>query len=136
MSETEIYDRLNELSSFFSFGRVLGYIAFSETMGIDYQLKHGQDTNSDRMLSSELNFLAGLWMQNVVLDKTWDIKFDDNFTREVYKLMDDLHSTFLKKTIYQLNMLRRFFTKVIWLMIGNMSILLKKNTILHVSIMC
>ena len=97
MSETEIYDRLNELSSFFSFGRVLGYIAFSETMGIDYQLKHGQDTNSDRMLSSELNFLAGLWMQNVVLDKTWDIKFDDNFTREVYKLMDDLHSTFLKK---------------------------------------
>ena len=34
---------------------------------------------------------------NVVLDKTWDIKFDDNFTREVYKLMDDLHSTFLKK---------------------------------------
>lgn len=28
MSETEIYNRLNELSSYFSFGRVLGYIAF------------------------------------------------------------------------------------------------------------
>ena len=97
MGETEIYDRLNELSSYFSFGRVLGYIAFFETIGIDYQLKHGQDANRDRMLSSELNFLAGLWMQNVVLDKAWDIKLDDDITREVYKLMDDLHSTFHKK---------------------------------------
>ena len=83
MSETEIYDRLNELSSYFSFGRVLGYIAFFETIGIESQLKHGQDANKDRMLSSELNFLAGLWIQNVVLDKTWDITLDDDFTREV-----------------------------------------------------
>lgn len=97
MGETEIYDRLNELSSYFSFGRVLGYIAFFETIGIDYQLKHGQDANSDRMLSSELNFLAGLWMQNVVLDKNWNITLDDDYTREVYKLMDDLHYLFLKK---------------------------------------
>ena len=89
MSETEIYDRLNELSSYFSFGRVLGYIAFFETIGIESQLKHGQDANKDRMLSSELNFLAGLWIQNVVLDKTWDITLDDDFTREVYKLMDE-----------------------------------------------
>lgn len=50
MSETEIYDRLNELSSYFSFGRVLGYIAFFETIGIESQLKHGQDANKDRML--------------------------------------------------------------------------------------
>lgn len=49
------------------------------------------------MLSSELNFLAGLWIQNVVLDKTWDITLDDDFTREVYKLMDDLHSLYLQK---------------------------------------
>lgn len=97
MSETEIYDRLNELSSYFSFGRVLGYIAFFETIGIESQLKHGQDANKDRMLSSELNFLAGLWIQNVVLDKTWDITLDDDFTREVYKLMDDLHSLYLQK---------------------------------------
>lgn len=68
MSETEIYNRLNELSSYFSFGRVLGYIAFFETIGIDYQLQHGQDANKDRMLSSELNFLTGLWIQNVVLN--------------------------------------------------------------------
>ena len=81
MNEKEIYNRLNELSSYFSFGRVLGYIAFFETVGIEYQLKHGQDANKDRMLSSELNFLIVLWIQNVVLEKTWDIKLDDDFTR-------------------------------------------------------
>lgn len=109
MSETEIYNRLNELSSYFSFGRVLGYIAFFETIGIDYQLQHGQDANKDRMLSSELNFLTGLWIQNVVLNKTWDIRHDDDFTREVYKLMDDLHSLFLKKNDLTNQFIEMFF---------------------------
>lgn len=130
MGETEIYDRLNELSSYFSFGRVLGYIAFFETIGIDYQLKHGQDANRDRMVSSELNFLAGLWMQNVVLDKNWNIALDDDYTREVYKLMDDLHCLFLKKMILLISLLRCFSTKGIWHMIGNTPILLKKS-IMH-----
>lgn len=109
MSETEIYNRLNELSSYFSFGRVLGYIAFFETIGIDYQLQHGQDANEDRMISSELNFLTGLWIQNVVLNKTWDIRHDDDFTREVYKLMDDLHSLFLKKNDLANQFIEMFF---------------------------
>lgn len=109
MSETEIYNRLNELSSYFSFGRVLGYIAFFETIGIDYQLQHGQDANKDRILSSELNFLTGLWIQNVVLNKTWDIRHDDDFTREVYKLMDDLHSLFLKKNDLANQFIEMFF---------------------------
>lgn len=130
MGETEIYDRLNELSSYFSFGRVLGYIAFFETIGIDYQLKHGQDANSDRMLSSELNFLAGLWMQNVVLDKNWNITLDDDYTREVYKLMVIYIICFLKKMILLISLLRCFSTKGIWRMIGNTPILLKKS-IMH-----
>ena len=109
MSETEIYNRLNELSSYFSFGRVLGYIAFFETIGIDYQLQHGQDANKDRMISSELNFLTGLWIQNVVLNKKWDIRHDDDFTREVYKLMDDLHSLFLKKNDLANQFIEMFF---------------------------
>ena len=109
MNEKEIYNRLNELSLYFSFGRVLGYIAFFETVGIEYQLKHGQDANKDRMLSSELNFLIGLWIQNVVLDKTWDIKLDDDFTREVYELMDDLHSSYLKKNDLSNQFIEVFF---------------------------
>lgn len=135
MSETEIYDRLNELSSYFSFGRVLGYIAFFETIGIESQLKHGQDANKDRMLSSELNFLAGLWIQNVVLDKTWDITLDDDFTREVYKLMDDLHSLYLQKNDLSNKFLRCSSMKEIWLMTGNMLISPEKSIICHSYIM-
>lgn len=61
------------------------------------------------MLSSELNFLTGLWIQNVVLNKTWDIRHDDDFTREVYKLMDDLHSLFLKKNDLTNQFIEMFF---------------------------
>ena len=42
MDKHEIITRLNEITSYFSFGRILGYISFFETVGIESQLKHGQ----------------------------------------------------------------------------------------------
>lgn len=56
MDRHEIITRLNEITSYFLFGRILGYISFFETMGIESLLKHGQESNSDRLLSTEIDF--------------------------------------------------------------------------------
>lgn len=94
MDRYEIIARLNEITSFFSFGRILGYISFFETVGIERQLKHGQESNRDRLLSTEIDFLCGLWLQNVNLAKNWDIIKDEEIRKEVYGLMDDLHNLY------------------------------------------
>lgn len=94
MERERIIVRLNEITSYFSFGRLLGYISFFDTIGIDAQLKHSQKSNRERLISSEIDFLTGLWLQNVDLKKSWDICDDDNILNEVYGLMDDLHTTY------------------------------------------
>lgn len=94
MDRYEIIARLNEITSYFSFGRILGYISFFETVGIESQLKHGQESNRDRLLSTEIDFLCGLWLQNVNLAKNWDIIKDEEIRKEVYGLMDDLHNLY------------------------------------------
>ena len=72
----------------------MGYISFFETVGIESQLKHGQESNRDRLLSTEIDFLCGLWLQNVNLAKNWDIIKDEEIRKEVYGLMDDLHNLY------------------------------------------
>lgn len=94
MKREQIIARLNEITSYFSFGRLLGYISFFDTIGIDAQLKHSQKSNRERLILSEIDFLTGLWLQNVNLEKSWDICDDDNILNEVYGLMDDLHTTY------------------------------------------
>lgn len=94
MERERIIARLNEITSYFSFGRLLGYISFFNTIGIDAQLKHSQKSNRERLISSEIDFLTGLWLQNVDLKKSWDVCDDDNILNEVYCLMDDLHTTY------------------------------------------
>ena len=94
MERERIIARLNEITSYFSFGRLLGYISFFDTIGIDAQLKHSQKSNRERLISSEIDFLTGLWLQNVDLKKSWDVCDDDNILNEVYCLMDDLHTTY------------------------------------------
>ena len=94
MQREQIITRLNEITSYFSFGRLLGYISFFNTIGIDAQLKHSQKSNRERLISSEIDFLTGLWLQNVDLKKSWDVCDDDNILNEVYCLMDDLHTTY------------------------------------------
>lgn len=90
----KILERLKEITSYYSFGRILGYIAFKETIGIKIQLVHGQESNKERLISNEIDFLAGMWMTNVVIDKNWPINQDDNIMSEVYDLMDDLHNEY------------------------------------------
>lgn len=52
----ETLERLKEITSYYSFGRILGYIAFKETIGIDKQLVHEQESNANRLISNEIDF--------------------------------------------------------------------------------
>lgn len=90
----KILERLKEITSYYSFGRILGYIAFKETIGIEKQLVHGQTSSIERLISNEIDFLVGMWMTNVVIDKSWPINQDDNIMSEVYVLMNDLHNAY------------------------------------------
>ena len=74
----KILERLKEITSYYSFGRILGYIAFKETIGIEKQFVHGQTSSIERLISNEIDFLVGMWMTNVVIDKSWPINQDDN----------------------------------------------------------
>lgn len=105
----EILERLKEITSYFSFGRILGYISFRETVGIEKQLVHGQEPSIERLISNEIDFLAGMWMTNVVIDKSWPINQDDNIMAEVYVLMNDLHNKYGYATDLRSQFIETFF---------------------------
>ena len=94
MDKHAIIARLNEITSFFSFGRILGKISLNEIVGIERQLKHGQEANRKRLISTEIDFLCGLWLQNINLSKHWDFIQDQKIMDEVYDLMDDFHISY------------------------------------------
>lgn len=106
---TEILERLKEITSYYSFGRILGYIAFRETIGIEKQLVHGQESSKERLISNEIDFLAGMWMTNVVIDKNWPIEQDDRIMSEVYILMNDLHNEYGYATDLESQFVETFF---------------------------
>ena len=68
MDKHEIITRLNEISLYFSFGRIWGYISFFETVGIESQLKHGQESNRDRLLSTEIDFNKRSKFSDIITD--------------------------------------------------------------------
>lgn len=90
-AKTEVINRLEDIASYYSFGRILGYIKLFESNQPREQLVRNLLPNSERLINSEISFLAGLWIYNVNLTKNWDIKDDTKYLREVYQLMNDLH---------------------------------------------
>ena len=68
----KILDRLKEITSYYSFGRILGYIAFKETIGIEKQLVHG--------LSLLLPFEP--YPEETVVDDVAVVVFIDKFSVE------------------------------------------------------
>ena len=49
----KILERLKDITSYYSFGRIRGYIAFMETIGIEEQLLHGQTSSIERLISND-----------------------------------------------------------------------------------
>ena len=90
-TKVEIISRLEDITSYYSFGRILGYIRFQECNQPKEQLARNLRPNSERLINSEISFLAGLWVYNVNLTKNWDIKEDTKYLLEVYHLMNELH---------------------------------------------
>ena len=103
LTKQDIFKRLNEITSYFSFGRILGYISFQETIGLDNFLKRSLLCNAERLITSERSLLVGLWMHNVKLDKQWPIGEDDAYLKEIYSLMNELHSLYKPSYFIPLN---------------------------------
>ncbi len=103
-SKEEIFKRLNELTSYFSFGRVLGLMKLNESRGTALkQVQHSMESNCKRLMKTEIQLLAGLWLYNVNINKKWDFKDDLKFLVEIYELMNELHYTYkptLNTSIY------------------------------------
>lgn len=74
MTKIEIFNQLNELTSYFSFGRILGKIVYEENIGILNQLKRSIKPENERIINTEIELLAGLWLSNVNILKNWDEK--------------------------------------------------------------
>lgn len=94
MTKTEIFIQLNELTSYFSFGRILGKIVYEENIGIRNQLERSIKSENERIINTEIELLVGLWLSNVNILKNWNEKDDSKYIHEVYSLMYCLHQTF------------------------------------------
>lgn len=86
------------MASYFSFGRIIGYTSFFESIGIDNYFEKGLKPDKERLTSTERNFLCGLWLANIDLNKKgWTVEDDDKKIDEVLNLMDSLHKLYVNK---------------------------------------
>ena len=83
-TKVETISRLEDITSYYSFGRILGYIRFQECNQPKEQLARNLRPNSERLINSEISFLAGLWVYNVNLTKNWDIKEDTKYLLGIF----------------------------------------------------
>ncbi len=97
MDRSEIFRELKRLASYFSFGRIIGYISFFES----YRFKDKESIeligydNKEPIMSSEKDLLCGLWLSQIDLKKeSWTIDKDDEILDRVYDLMSELHKTY------------------------------------------
>ncbi len=92
MSREEVLSRLNELTSYNSFGRILGILELRENTNL---FPNNTMSNEYRLINQEISFLAGLWMHNIDLNKkNWEITHDDKIVEEIYILMNKFHKTY------------------------------------------
>ena len=83
------------MASYFSFGRIIGYTSFFESIGIENFFEKGQRADKESLTSTERNFLCGLWLANIDLSKKgWAIEDDDKKIEETLSLMDSLHKLY------------------------------------------
>ncbi len=94
MTKSEIIAKLNDVSSYYSFGRVLGSLEFAENTRSSGSNQSYSDSDDNWLLNQEMAFLTGLWMCNVDLAKKWDIEQDYEKKCEIYSLMSALHKVY------------------------------------------
>ena len=94
MNKADILNELNELTSFMSFGRILSKIILVESVGIRNQVQRSQMSNEERLMRTEIDFLAGLWLFNVDINKSLSYAEDENIIKKTKYLMNELHLTY------------------------------------------
>lgn len=87
----KVIKRLKDITSYYSFGRVLGYFRFQESGNPQQNFERKFLPDSERLISTEFAFLAGMWLCNVEISKKWPIEDDYAYLRETNQLMADLH---------------------------------------------
>jgi len=94
IDKEKIITRLQIISSYYSFGRILGYLKFREYGSPLEHQKRSLLPDSERLISTELAFLAGMWICNVDISKNWPVEDDYLYIEEVCILIGDLHQCY------------------------------------------
>lgn len=94
MNKQQILDRLNELTKPYSFIYILSRIVLRDFCG-PVDTLFSKNTR-EHLNNNEFAFLTGLWIKNVDVNLTFDVKDEENIFNEVYDLMEKLHYTFIE----------------------------------------
>lgn len=97
-SKEKTFKQLKEITSYYSFGRILGYLRFEMFGNPQQSIKKSLLSDSERLINSEIALLAGMWICNVNLSKYWSIEDDTHYLHETKMLIGNLHS-YYKPTI-------------------------------------
>ena len=94
-TQKEIIEQLSGLTSTYSFRYVIAKICFRDFCGTIDELTHKDVHN--HLNSNELAFLAGLWLKNVNVNREEDLKGVDTAFKDTYRMMRELHKTFISE---------------------------------------
>lgn len=93
MSKEQIIKRLNEITSNFNFIYVLSAMVLRDFCGTLNELS--SKNVQEHFNNNEIRFLMGLWIRNWDPDNAYNYDDEIKIFEEVYKLMEQLHYTFI-----------------------------------------
>jgi hypothetical protein len=96
LNKTQILDRLNEITSSYSFVKVIAKVCFRDFCGTIAQLANNNP--QDHLNFNEVAFLIGLWLKNNKINIILPDDQVDKIFEEVYSLMLELHLTLYRET--------------------------------------
>jgi hypothetical protein len=87
--------KLKKLTSSYSFGRVLCLISYVENTSASAMLNQNFKSQRERLINTEIAFLAALWLENYRNEKSiqWNENDDNRKMLEVYRYMDIYHKS-------------------------------------------
>ena len=100
----KILQRLRAYASHYSFIKVINLICFYETNSLFTLVGHELSANNERLITSEIAFLIGLWVDNVNYNEAnWSEDNVKKITQNIYDLLDKYHQTLKKHTFGEIH---------------------------------
>jgi hypothetical protein len=94
-TKEQILERLNAITSSYSFLKVISKICYRDFCGTVEEL--ASQNLFDHLNYNEVFFLIGLWVKNVKIGQELNDDEIETIFKEVYPLMDDLHTCLFKE---------------------------------------